>query len=511
MSAATRAESVDPANMVAALDLGSNSFHLIVASLAHGRLQIVDRIKDMVRLAAALDDDNRIDHRRAEPAVAALRRYGERLRMLPLGNVRAVGTNTLRKARNAAWFMREAEQALGHPLEIISGREEARLIYVGVAHSLAPSEERRLVVDIGGGSTELVVGRGVNPGACDSLYMGCVEITRRFMGDGRITGKAFKRARLAALQELETVMTRFSPDTWEVALGSSGTIRSVLNVATALGFADDALTPAALAGVQDALLSHTSIDTLALPGLPTQRQPVFPGGVAILSAVFEALGIQRMLVSPGALREGLLYELIGRIDRVDVREHTVDSFQDRYQIDRQQARRVLNTAMFLFCEVQEPWQLDDDTHGLLLGWAAQLHEIGLSVSHSQYHKHGAYLLANMDMPGFSRSDQARVAVLVRAHRRKFPAEEFDQFPDADAQALWHLAMLLRIAALLHRSRSDAALPLFQVNAGNKRLELVFPDGWLDEHPLTRLDLDQESTWLASVGYELVVQPGSDSS
>ncbi len=501
LSAATQPQALDPDSMVAALDLGSNSFHLIVASLAQGRLRVVDRIKDMVRLAAALDPDNTLNPARAQPALQALERYGERLRMLPPGNVHAVATNTLRKARNADSFLRAAEHALGHRVHVISGREEARLIYVGVAHTLAPSHERRLVVDIGGGSTEVVLGRRVDPGRCESLYMGCVEMTARFMADGRISARRFEAARLHAMQELESIASWYHKGHWDVALGASGTIRSVHNTCRELGFTDEAITREGLAALRQCMLECAHVDALRLPGLAAVRRPVFPGGLAILTAVFDALEIDRMLVSRGALREGLLYELIGRIDRVDVCEHTINDIQSRYDIDRNHAQRVLDTAMFLFVELSDGWQLDPG-HAALLARAASLHELGLMVSHGQYHKHGAYLVANMDMPGFSRSDQARIAAMIRAHRRKFPLEDFDAFGDAEGQTLIRLAVLLRIATLLHRSRSEQPLPLFRVEGKPDGLTLQFPDGWLDEHPLTRLDLDQERDYLAAIGFHL---------
>lgn len=488
---------------VAAVDMGSNSFHLIVAQFAGSRLMVVDRMKDMVRLAAGLDDDNLIVPEVADRALECLARFGQRLSELPAENVRVVGTNTLRRARNGSTFMARARDALGHDVEIISGREEARLIYLGVSHSLEDNWDRRLVVDIGGGSTELIIGRQFHPERMESLYMGCVAMSREFFGSGAITAAAMKAAEMAARQELEPIEAGFRNRGWDSAIGASGTILAVYDVVTAAGWSREAITADALKALQKKLVEVGSVDALDLPGLPKQRAAVFPGGVAILSALFKALGIERMQVSGGALREGLLWDLLGRRYQADVRERTIEDLASRYHVDMDHALRVQDTALDLLAGVEDAWELDTRELGPLLRWAAQLHEIGMDIAHSQYHKHGSYLLQNMDMPGFSRTEQRRLALLVRAHRRKFPGGEFAASALDDLDALQRLALLLRCAVVLHRSRSPKQTPpIVGIQADEAGMHLVFPRHWLRNHPLTRLDLAEESDIWKGLGVAL---------
>ena len=435
---------------VAAVDLGSNSFHLIVARATGSRLMVIDRLKDMVRLAAGLGDDKRLDPEVMQRALDCLGRFGQRLKELPPENVRVVGTNTLRKARNGGEFIARARQVLGHEVEIISGREEARLIYLGVSHSLEDHCDRRLVVDIGGGSTEVIIGRQFRPEHMESMYIGCVGTSRRFFGDGGITAAAMDAAVMAARREFEPLETGFRTRGWDSAIGASGTILAI----------------------QD--------------------------GVAILTGLFRSLEIERMAVSSGALREGLLWDLLGRRHEGDIRERTIDDLARRYHVDAEHARRVRDTALQLLAAAAGDWELDERELGPLLRRAARLHEIGMDIAHSQYHKHGSYLLQHMDMPGFSRTEQRRLGLLVRSHRRKFPDGEFAEDGADDTGELRRLSLLLRCAVILHRARSPhQAPPISRLRADADGLELVFPPGWLQEHPLTRLDLaEEERIWRA---------------
>jgi exopolyphosphatase/guanosine-5'-triphosphate,3'-diphosphate pyrophosphatase len=490
------AETSSPPTTVAALDLGSNSFHLLVAELRSGQPQVVDRMKEMVRLAAGLDEDNNLDPTTAQQALECLGRFGERLQGLPAGAVRAVGTNTLRQARSPGDFLTQAEAALGHPVEIISGMEEARLIYQGVAHSLAEDEQRRLVVDIGGGSTELIVGEGLDARATESLYMGCVGLTRRFFADGKITAKAQQRAELAAHQELEAITSRFRAPAWDVAVGASGTIKAVEKVITKAGWTTEGISYRGLQKLQAQLADKGRTDKLTdIKGLGADRAPVFPGGVAILKAVFEALGIEQMRAADGALREGLLFDLVGRIQHRDIRDHSVAALAERFHVDADQAERVRASARTLFDQVAADWGLPDEA-GALLEWAARLHEIGLDIAHSGYHKHGAYIAANADLAGFSQQEQARLAALIRAHRRKFPHEPFDALTGDWPRITARLAVLLRLAATLHRSRGGETPADPRAQARPKGLALQFPEGYLDRVPLLRADLGEEAERIA---------------
>jgi exopolyphosphatase / guanosine-5'-triphosphate,3'-diphosphate pyrophosphatase len=484
---------------LAAIDLGSNSFHMVVARAVDGQLVIVDRMKEMVQLGAGLDGTRRLSAEAQGRALDCLERFGERVRPLPQENVRVVGTNTLRVARNAQSFLESAEQALGQPIEIISGIEEARLIYAGVAHGLGPKDERRLVVDIGGGSTELIIGERYVPLDLESLYVGCVNMTARHFADGRISGKRFRKAEVTALQELERVEKRFRKLGWNVAIGASGTIKTVAAIVNEEGWSQRAITRESLKKLTNAVLEAPSVEGLSLKGLSRSRAPALPGGVAVLSAIFECLDIDEMYVSDGALREGLLNDLLGRFLHQDVRTATVESLMDRYHVDREQARRVETTVLKLLPQVTDAWSLPERRSFELCSWAARLHEIGLDIAHSAYHKHGAYVLENSDLPGFSRQEQRLLAALVRAHRRKFPTGVFKALP-ANARLVEHLAVLLRLAVLLHRSRTDEAA--VTVTAAKRSLGVHFPPGWLESHPLTVADLQEESDFLSAADFAL---------
>lgn len=492
----------------AALDLGSNSFHLIVATESNGRLQVVDKIKEMVRLSEGLVNTKRIDEDVATRALECLERYSQRLRSLPPENVRVVGTNALRQAKNASAFLRKAETALGHKIEIISGREEARLIYLGVAHDIEIQHDQRLVLDIGGGSTEIILGRKAQPQIIESLHIGCVSLSLRAFADGKLSRSNFKKAREYAAQEIEPVAEQYRTERWGVALGASGTISTAQAVALAMAEAQgstyEGLTKKALAQIVDAMVDQEKLEKLNLPGLSSERAAVFPGGIAILQALFQGLGIDYLHVAQGALREGLLYDLIGRVHQQDTRESTAEDLMRRYHVDVKHARRVRDTALSLLAQVAKDWDLTSANLRLNLGWGAMLHEIGMDISHSQYHKHGGYLLEHMDMPGFSTAEQNNLATLVRTHRRKFPKEEFALL-GYDAEKLLYLSILLRLSVLMHRSRSAIAQPHLEVTTKNDKLTLSLPKAWLASHPLTELDLAQEADYLASVDIKLIIE------
>lgn len=487
---------------LAAVDLGSNSFHMIVAKPMDGHLHVMDRMREMVRLAAGLDEQNRLGEEARERALECLRRFGQRLREMPRGTVRAVGTNTLRKARDAENFLEEAEDALGHPIEVISGLEEARLIYLGVAHGLPETEGARLVIDIGGGSTELIIGRDFEPLEMESLYMGCISATRRHFGEGGLE-RGFDRAVLAARMELEPVAVTFRELGWSAAVGASGTVRAVASVAQANGWCEEGITREAMEAVRRAIAEAGSHKGLRkLKGLKAERVPVFAGGAAVLYALFQDLGIERMVVSDWALREGLLYDQLGRIRHEDVRERTIAAVTGRHRLDQKQGRRVEETVLLLLEQAAEPWGLEDDESRNLVAWGARLHEVGMAIAHAQHHKHGAYVVANADMPGFSRQEQRRLACLIRGHRRKFPQSTIRELPEEERQSIRRLCALLRLAVLLHRSRTDAGLPDLCLRVKEDVLELQLEDGWLADHPLTRADLAQEAELLKAGGFSL---------
>lgn len=503
--AVIQAAAAQKTRTVAAIDLGSNSFHMVVARIADGHVQITDRLKEMVRLGEGLTDAHQIAPEVADRALACLERFGQRLRGFAPEDVRAVGTNTLRQLDPRADFLPRAESALGHSIDVIAGREEARLIYLGVAYGLAAGSERRLVVDIGGGSTEMIVGRAFVPRLRESLHMGCVSMTCRHFADGRITAKAMQRAELSGALEVRPVRELFRRARWERAVGSSGTIRAIAAVVQAEGWCEDGISAEALARLREVLIAAGKVSALNLKGLSDERRPVFAGGVAVLRSVFDSLGITHMQVSDYALREGVLYEMMGRHQQGDVRERTVVTLCRQFQIDQEHGRRVAATALHLYRQVREAWSLDDLDAPLMLGWAARLHEIGVMVAHSQYQKHGAYLLRHADLPGFTRQEQAVLAALVLGHRRKFPVSEFATLPQTVQHAAQRLCVMLRLAVLLHRGRSVDSKPNPTLQVAGEQLILSFPDAWLPSHPLTQLELEQEAERLAAAG--LVLQFG----
>ncbi len=491
-----------PGRIIAAVDLGSNSFHMVVARLDGGQLVILDRLREMVRLGAGLEPGGALSDAAMARALACLRRFSERLGDMSAGSVRAVGTNTLRRARDRGVFLERAEAALGHPIEVISGVEEARLVYLGAAHSLPTESGNRLVVDIGGGSTELIIGGEYRPRILESLYMGCVSISREFFAGGRVTAGRFRKARLAARQELEPVTARFRGDGWSRAFGTSGTIRSTARQLAGEGNPSGIISRDGLEQLIGRLIDCRHLGRERPPNLSEQRAPVYPGGLAILTEVFDALGIESMMAADGALREGLLFDLLGRITDRDARERSVDSMARRFHADPDQGARVAATAKVLLGQVRDSWDLDGDMPGRLIGWAARLHEIGMDIAHARHQCHAAYLLQNADMAGFSTGEQRLVAALVGNHRRRIRSEFLAGLPAGWASRTRRLIVILRLAVVLNRARSDGSLPAVRLKPKREGLRLTFPEHWLDEHPLTRADLNQEADYLQTLGITL---------
>ena len=488
---------------LAAIDLGSNSFHLVVARIENGHVHILDRIKEMVRLGGGLDKNGRLSEEARIRALSCLDRFAERVQKLPQGSVAAVGTNTLRQAKNSRQFLQSASEVLGHPISIIGGKEEARLIYLGVSHSLVAEDGKRLVMDIGGGSTELIVGEGFEPLHLRSLEMGCVSMSRAFFRNGTLSKQNWEKAKIAAHMELRPVRRDFRAVGWISAAGASGTIKAAGSIVKALGLETYNITLESLYEIRKRMIAAGHVKDLHLPGLDSDRRPVFAGGLAILMATFEALKIETMQVSEGALREGLLYERLGRIQSEDTRLKTISSVQQRFKISQKHARRVSLASHRLFTACEKAWNLrlaDAEK----LHWASSLHEIGLAVSLSGYQKHGGYLLANADLPGFSLEEQDWMSVLVRCQRKKISEKFFSGLPEKDQKTALRLAILLRLALMLHRSRKDETAAIEQVIASENTLTLQFAQHELINHPLQRASLEQEAKYLKNVGFNLKV-------
>ena len=491
-------------DLVAAVDLGSNSFRMLVAQVVKTpsgtQLRPIDTLRESVRLAAGLTDNKLLGNDAYQRGIAAIRRFGERIRGFDPANVRAVATNTLRVAKNAPHFIREAEEALGFPIEVIAGVEEARLIYIGAAHEVPAVQGNRLVVDIGGGSTELIIGKGYEPKLMESLYIGCVSHSLRFFPKGNIDSHAFKEAELAARREIQVISEAYLKAGWSQVIGSSGTARALAELIAENNFngqidgANGLITRDGLRAMKKHLLKYEHINQVELQGLKDDRRSVWPGGLAIMIAVFDELGIESMEVTDAALRIGVLYDLLGRSQHEDMRFVTVEQFMQRYAVDREQARRVGNLAVEFLTQLPKPDEESRADNIALLQWAANLHEIGLSISHNGYHKHSAYIAGNADMPGFSKNDQARLAALLIGHTGKL-----GKLANNASFSDWRMLFCMRLAQVLCRGRSDVNLSKVKVSEHNGDYLVSLSKDWAKEHPLTEFSLQKEAAEWERIG------------
>ncbi|SDV48783.1 exopolyphosphatase [Chitinasiproducens palmae] len=500
----------DLSSPLAVVDMGSNSFRLLVGRVYSTRAdgdevrQVVplDALREPVRLAAGLTPEQHLDAAARRRGVAALRRFGDRLRGFAPEQVRAVATNTLRVARNASAFLAEAEHALGFPIEVIAGREEARLIYVGASYDAPPVAGQRLVVDIGGGSTELIIGTGHEPGPMESLYMGCVSHSRRFFAQGQVDARAFHEAEYAARQELASVAGQFRELGWEQALGSSGTARALaelIHVNALGGGSPQTIDRAGLHALKALLIEAGHAGRTTLKGLKPDRVPVLPGGLAIMIAVFDELGVETMQVTDGGLRLGVLYDLLGRHSHHDVREVTTRQFMQKYGVDVAHAQRVRRLALAVH---EQSVALDEGAADhALLGWTCALHEIGLLVSRTGYHRHSAYIAENADMPGFSRTDQTRLATLLLGQTGKL-----GKLANGERPIDWAMLFALRLAVVLNRPRHPVVAPVPQVRADveNLHIEVRLPPAWSEANPLAAYMLSAEAEEWQRIGWSYVI-------
>lgn len=489
-------------DLVAAIDLGSNSFHIVVAQCVLGQLRVMDRLRETVRMAEGLNALGELAPEVRDRALACLSRFGQRIAGIPPRQVRAVATHTVRQLRAPETFLAPAEAALGHAIDVISGREEARLVYLGVAHEQPPEPgQQRLVIDIGGGSTECIIGRDFTPLERESIQVGCVASTRRFFEGGKLTRKRWNAALTEVAAQFQQFAALYRNLGWDEVIGTSGTHKAIGNICAAMKLTKGAITREALMQVRERLLQAGRIEAIALPGLSDDRRPVIAGGVLVLEAVFATLGLERVQVSKAALREGVLYDLLGRDGADDPREASVAALMHRYGVDTRQAARVEATVLQLFDQVAGDWGLTSDDRAML-SHAARLHELGLAIAHSGYHTHGAYVLQHSDIAGFSQQGQRFLAALVRTHRRNVPKSAFEMIPDRLLSNARRSAALLRLAVLLHRSRSDESPPGLRLHANGDRLLLHIDKRWLHDHPLLRADLEAEPEDMLGLGIQL---------
>ncbi|RSM31317.1 exopolyphosphatase [Aeromonas salmonicida] len=491
-------------SLYAAVDLGSNSFHMVIARLNEGRMQIVDRIKERVRLAEGMDEQRRMSADAMVRGLDCLALFAERLTNIKPDHIRIAGTYTLRRASNAREFVREAASVLNHPIEIISGQEEARLIYQGVAHT-QHIEGQVLVVDIGGGSTELIIGEGFDHKALTSRKMGCVSFTQHFFANGKLSEKAFNAAVLETQHQLAPIINQYRKLGWQSCLGSSGSIRTVRDVLQGEGWTDGSITLAGLERLKREMLDHKRVDQLKLAGLTEERQEVFAAAVAILLGLFTSLPIERMEYSDGALREGLLYEFEERLQHHDIRERTALALSTHYRIDKRQANRVEQSVLTLFDALSGPWEMPEEPYRAILGWAARLHEIGLAINYSGIHRHSAYILQHTDLPGFNQDDQALLAALVRFQRKGLKLSELPPLPNHDEQTVLRCIRILRLAVAAHHRRQDNLLPEWKVQAAEDQLVVTLPIDWCDENRLLMQNLEKEHRYCQEQGWPLLFQ------
>lgn len=495
---------------VAALDIGSNSFHLVVARIVADDVQILHRLKQKVRLAHGLDEDGNLDDEAIERGLAALKSMADSLNGFEPEEVRIVATNTLRRAKNARRFITLAKKVFAYPIEIISGAEEARLIYQGVAHT-SQNNGQKLVVDIGGGSTEFIIGEGFQPKLLRSLQLGCVTYTNQFFSKGVISAKEFKRAITCAKQELELIDKKYINVGWEQAIGTSGTIRAISRICEQCEWVEssDTITLSAMRKLKDACCDLGDIEKLNFQNISEDRLQVLPAGLAILIAIFERLAIDNMQFSASALREGVLYEMEDRLAHNDIRERTANSFATRYDVDIEQAQRVLAMTQHLYQQVAKAWQINNDEYANLIGWASLLHEVGLQINSRGVQRHSAYILSNSEMPGFTQDQQLLLSTLVRFHRKKIRVADIEEFANFPAHDVYKLIAILRLSIMLNLKRQDQDLSHVSANAHKHTLCLTFTKDELNEDPIFLADIESESERLKSLDIDLNYQVQSD--
>lgn len=490
---------------VAGVDLGSSSFRMVICRVeeidGHKQIYVIDSLREPVRLGAGLKADKTLDADSQLRAVNALMRFGERLRSFSTEEVRAVATNAVRVARNANVFLQKAEEALGFPIEVIAGQEEARLVYCGVSHLLPTGQGRRLVVDIGGGSTEFIIGDDYEPLSMESLYLGCVSWTQKYFPNGDVSNKSMKEAILAARKEVTVLRRDFFELGWSHAVGSSGTARAIAELHRANGLDPHGITRDGLQILKDEVIKSGNVHKCALAGLKPDRIGVMAGGLAVMCAVFEELELKQMTVTDGGLRQGVLYDMLGRNTAADMREITVGRFKERYQIDRTHAQRVKALALHLQAQIPDRYGAEADLARQRLGWAADLHEIGLTVSHNGYHKHSAYMLRNSDMPGFSRPEQNILADIVLGQNGKLA--KLNDLITRPSE--WLDVLCLRLATLFLRRRVADTEPDMQLKVKGNHITLSVDKQWINEHPLTEYALDIEAQEWNKSGWGFALQ------
>ncbi|MFZ7266812.1 exopolyphosphatase [Avibacterium avium] len=486
------------AREIAAIDLGSNSFHMIIARIINGSIQVLSRLKQKVQLAEGLDENNVLSQEAIQRGVNCLALFAERLQGFPAENVNVVGTFTLRTAVNNEAFLRQAEQVFPYPINIISGQMEAKTIYAGVSHT-QPETGRKFVVDIGGGSTEMIIGDDFHPLIAESRHMGCVSFAKKFFPQGEISAENFQRAEQSAVNKIEDLAFEYRKLGWQSVLGSSGTIKTVYQVIAANLDPNGIITAARLARLSEKVLQVSHFDDLHLEGLNEDRADVFVPGLAILSAVFEVFGIEQMRYSDGALREGVMYSLEKNFQVSNIRQRTALALAEQFNLDMAQSERVYQSAQRLAAQYSawQKSQLQDEMVDILL-WAARLHEVGIVINHKGLQKHSAYILQNMELPGFDKEQQRLLTTLVRYQINNIKQADFTKFSRYAEQDILALVRLLRLAILLNKSRQATVWSekiSLKIDRTLAQWTIQFEPSYLAHNPLVRNDLIAENKLL----------------
>lgn len=489
-------------SLYAAIDLGSNSFHMLVVREVAGSIQTLARIKRKVRLAAGLDKQNLLSQEAMQRGWQCLKLFSERLQDIPRDQIRVVATATLRLASNADEFLGKAQEILGCPIQVITGEEEARLIYHGVAHTTG-GPDKRLVVDIGGGSTELVTGIGAQATTLYSLSMGCVTWLERYFADRNLAKENFDQAEQAATDMILPVAPELIANGWQICVGASGTVQALQEIMVAQGM-DERITLPKLQQLKQRAIQCGKLEELEIEGLTLERALVFPSGLSILIAIFKTLNIEMMTLAGGALREGLVYGMLHLPIEQDIRQRTLRNLQRRYLLDNEQAERVAQLAENFSLQVAQEWKLDARARELLNS-ASLIHEIGLSVDFKKAPHHAAYLIRHLDLPGFTPAQKKLLATLLQNQNNTLDLpllNEQNAVPPHQAQ---RLCRILRLAIIFASRRRDDTLPAVRLRANDDELSVIVPQGWLEQHPLRAEELEQESHWQSYVHWPLFVE------
>jgi exopolyphosphatase/guanosine-5'-triphosphate,3'-diphosphate pyrophosphatase len=494
----TSMETLSP--LYAVVDLGSNSFHMLITRQLAESVQVVDKIKRKVRLAAGLSEANILSEQAMAKGLECLSFFAERLQDIPEKNIRIVATATLRLAHNRADFIAKAELILGHKVTLLSGIAEAEHIYLGVAHT-SLSAHKRLVLDIGGASTEIVVGRGFTIKKAHSLNVGCVTYNQQYFPNGTLTAENFNRAISAAELAIALIKKDFCDIGWQCVLGGSGTMQALAEMLN-YQHKPSVLSLDFLYQVRAQLLTFTDINSVNLPGLSTERSPVIVSGLAILIALFQQFSIQELTLSSGALREGLLYEMLPDSHTTNIRLRTIRALSQRFHIDQQHADSVKRQINTIFTQLKSTWNLPDDNAFALLLASGDLHEIGLLLEYKYHQQHSAYILTHADLAGFSQSDRQLLVSFVSLYKGDINLALIEQQSAIDDETAKKLLIILRLAIKLCRRRKDDELPDYQISLNDKAIYLCLPKAWLMQHALIHDELKQENAHIARLGYRL---------